>query len=110
MMLIKRQAVQWAVGCGVDIISMSWSIESSDKPEPSRGLASLEVAIKNAAQQTKPILMFCAASDQGNSTKFECYPAKWGECLRIGAATATGEKSAWVHGLDIDMLLPGENV
>lgn len=110
------QAVKWAIGCGVDIISMSWSIDSSEKLENSPGLKKLQDAIQLAStngsesQPDKRILMFCASSDQGLSTKYECYPSFWNQCIRVGSATPTGEKSAWVHGKDIDTLLPGEDV
>jgi hypothetical protein len=85
---------------------MSWTIEITK--DQAKHLNSLDKAIKKA--ELKGILMFCAASDQGKSTKLRCYPGYWGSCLRIGASTGTGERCAWVHGDDIEVQLPGENI
>lgn len=85
---------------------MSWSIELGGGPEHDKGIGNLKEAIERAKGSN--ILMFCAASDQGASSKIN-YPATWGNCIRIGAATTTGEKLAWV-GDDIDFLFPGENI
>ncbi|KAH8586376.1 hypothetical protein B0O99DRAFT_695557 [Bisporella sp. PMI_857] len=101
-------AVEWAISCEVDIISMSWTIETTNTVDHSEGLKELNSAVTRAFNNN--IIMFCATSDQGNSTAIECYPGNWGHCLRVGASTATGEKCAWVHGQSIDLLLPGENI
>ncbi|KAF1957933.1 hypothetical protein CC80DRAFT_356716, partial [Byssothecium circinans] len=50
----------------------------------------LKAAVQNAKKAN--ILMFCSASDQGNSSKDSCYPGSTNECIRIGGATSTGEK------------------
>ncbi|KAK3940099.1 hypothetical protein QBC46DRAFT_385990 [Diplogelasinospora grovesii] len=98
------EAISWAIDAKVDIISMSWTIETVN----SRDLQNLEAAVRRA--QKKNILMFCAASDQGNSTTMQCYPGHWNLCLRIGAATGTGERCAWVHPRNFEHLLPGEKI
>ncbi|KAF2874324.1 hypothetical protein BDV95DRAFT_592418 [Massariosphaeria phaeospora] len=66
------QAIQWAVDCDVDIISMSWTIEADSPGIKDEGLTDLQKAIERADR--KKILMFCSASDQGNSSKEACYP------------------------------------
>ena len=85
---------------------MSWTIEKGNKE--SKELSGLNAAVGKAKQEN--ILMLCAASDQGNSTALYCFPAACGTCIRVGASTGTGEKCAWVHQKDYDILLPGENV
>ncbi|PSN59993.1 subtilisin-like protein [Corynespora cassiicola Philippines] len=98
------EAVNWAVECGVDIISMSWTIEGENESIPE-----LEAAIMNA--ERKDIVMFCSASDQGhNSNAQSCYPGSWMKCIRIGAATSTGEKVTWVPDFQYDFLFPGKNI
>ncbi|KAK2591052.1 hypothetical protein QQS21_011266 [Conoideocrella luteorostrata] len=105
------ESINWAVDTEVDIISMSWTIELANvksREVQSRDLDNLEAAVKRANEAG--ILMFCAASDQGNSTMVECYPGNVGMCHRVGAATGTGERCAWVHPENYDLLLPGEKI
>ncbi|KAF7919273.1 hypothetical protein EAE99_008575 [Botrytis elliptica] len=99
------EAIQWAVDCGVDIISMSWSLEEQ-KPQ-SDAMKKLESAITEA--QLKDILMFCSASDQGNSATNESFPGATNKCIRIGAATDTGRRLPWVVE-DVDFLFPGKEI
>ncbi|KFA55595.1 hypothetical protein S40293_09579 [Stachybotrys chartarum IBT 40293] len=101
------EAIEWAVRCKVDIISMSWTIERSTKT--TEEINALTQALNKAKSEHK-ILMLCAASDQGNSTRLFCYPASSNHCLRVGASTGTGERCDWVHENECDILLPGENV
>jgi Subtilase family len=90
----------------VDIISMSWTIEATRTD--SKDLALFEEAINEAKK--KDILMFCATSDQGSISSENCYPGKWGNCIKIGAATAFGDKCTWVADGHYDYLLPGKNI
>ncbi|KAK1240300.1 hypothetical protein MKX08_007742 [Trichoderma sp. CBMAI-0020] len=83
------EAVEWAVACKVDIISMSWTIEEQT-PRQNLDLYDLEAAI--SAAESNQILMFCAASDQGGNATVNCYPGMWNKCIKIGAATAVGDK------------------
>jgi hypothetical protein len=90
----------------VDIISMSWTIET-----PVMGnveMESLKTAVREAA--SKDILMFCSTSDQGSSTKDNCYPGDFEGCIKIGGATDTGEALTWVNADKVHFLLPGKNV
>ncbi|KAI1825479.1 hypothetical protein F4861DRAFT_501270 [Xylaria intraflava] len=99
-------AIRWATKSGVDIISMSWTIET-----PVTGneeMESLKSAVREAAN--KDILMFCSTSDQGSSTKDNCYPGDFEGCIKIGGATDTGEALAWVNAEKVHFLLPGKNV
>lgn len=54
--------------------------------------------------------MMCPASDRGSSFEVDTYPGRWGSCIRVGAATATGERCAYVHENEIDCLFPGDTV
>ncbi|TGO47460.1 hypothetical protein BOTNAR_0524g00070 [Botryotinia narcissicola] len=99
------EAIQWAVDCDVDIISMSWSLEEQ-KPQ-SDAMKKLESAISNA--ELKHILMFCSASDQGNSATNDSFPGATNKCIRIGAATDTGKRLSWVVE-DVDFLFPGKEI
>ncbi|KAI0403545.1 peptidase S8/S53 domain-containing protein [Xylaria palmicola] len=99
------KAVEWAVSCDVNIISMSWTIQTNDADSPD--MKKFEKAINIAHQ--KGILMFCSASDQGGHTIDSSYPGKWGQCTRIGGATFEGDKLTWVDQA-VDFWLPGRDV
>ncbi|KAK4149297.1 hypothetical protein C8A00DRAFT_38114 [Chaetomidium leptoderma] len=101
-----KEALDWAVGCGVHIISMSWTIEARNEKSPD--MASLEKAIQTAKEHK--VLMFCAVDDKGiNSSQF-CYPGKSGLCTRIGAANENGKICDWVPDDGTDLIFPGLNV
>lgn len=98
------QAIDWAVNCGVDIISMSWTIQTA--ANDSDDMDSLKTALAHA--NTANILMFGSANDQGSNTNEEYFPSEK-ECIRIGGATFTGEKLTWVDD-KVDFWFPGRNV
>jgi len=105
----EKQAIEWVIECGVDIICMSWTIETSgeDTLEP------LKKAIK--AAKDKGIIMFCSASDQGGSSRLDCYPGAFSNqdghhCIRIGSCSSSDLPSIWVNEDQIDFLLPGEKI
>ncbi|KFY88353.1 hypothetical protein V498_06812 [Pseudogymnoascus sp. VKM F-4517 (FW-2822)] len=102
------EAVEWAVACKVDIISMSWTIEGRAEAQDSMDLESLQKAISHA--ESAQILMFCAASDQGSNATGNFYPGEWKKCIKIGAATALGDKCTWVPNDQIEYLLPGKDI
>jgi len=95
----------------VDIISMSWSIEPTERADGTsieylNRVVSLAVA--------KQIQVFCSANDQGESID-NSYPGKCharSALFKIGAATATGTEYPYVaQGLgNNDFLLPGRIV
>ncbi|PYI24833.1 subtilisin-like protein [Aspergillus violaceofuscus CBS 115571] len=95
-------AINWAVDRDVDIISMSWSINSN------RALTHLNDAIGRA--EKNQIIMLCSAIDQGSHVRDNTYPGKNKNCIKIGASTVTGERLGWVSKDACDFLLPGENV
>ncbi|KAH6876438.1 peptidase S8/S53 domain-containing protein [Thelonectria olida] len=100
------EAIQWATDCGVDIISMSWTIET---PVPGNAaMKSLEAAVK--AAEKKKILMLCSTSDQGSLTKDYCYPGDFDACVKVGSASNTGDAMSWVNIEKVDFLLPGTDV
>ncbi|KAI1824956.1 hypothetical protein F4861DRAFT_538412 [Xylaria intraflava] len=98
-------AVKWAADCRVDIISMSWTIDGTSTP--ANDISAFEAAIAEAKKQK--ILMFCSTSDHGSISSDNYWPAKSNECIRIGAATALGDRCTWVPD-QYDYLLPGKHV
>ena len=76
--------------------------------EDGPGTGALNVALGKA--QAAGILMFCSCIDRGASAADNTYPGKSNCCIKIGAATASGEKLPWVSGDKSEFLLPGENV
>jgi len=93
---------------GVDIISMSWTIDSNDSNKVE--IAELEKAIDAAAQEN--ILMFCAATDQG-AYRDQSYPAAAGtkRLFKIGAAQASGAAPTWLGDpAHVDFIFPGHQV
>ncbi|KAL6831797.1 hypothetical protein V8C40DRAFT_159755 [Trichoderma camerunense] len=104
-MASAAEAVRWAVACKVDIISMSWTIDGTTAD--ASDIALLDSAINDAKNNN--ILMFCSTSDHGSTSSDNYYPAKTAECIRIGAATALGDKCTWVPE-QYDYLLPGKNL
>ncbi|QYS95166.1 Subtilisin, putative [Trichoderma simmonsii] len=101
------KALKWAVDCGVDIISMSWTIEGSSTE--SEDIKALKSTIRNAYD--KNILLFCSTSDSGGSHDDQSFPGQWStECIRIGGASWQGDKLAWVNENAVDFLLPGKQI
>ncbi|RSL79987.1 hypothetical protein CEP51_006902 [Fusarium floridanum] len=98
------KAVKWATDCGVDIISMSWTIQTAAPNSPE--IEELRAAISSASQQN--IIMFCSASDQGSHNTEASFPGNWNLCLRVGGATFTGEKLMWVED-SVDFWFPGHS-
>ncbi|CAI7570067.1 unnamed protein product [Penicillium glandicola] len=94
------EAIEWAVQQEVDIISMSWSIESKVEPDD------FKRAIKMAADAK--ITMFCASIDAGPTVKDRSYPGKFPGPIKIGASTAVGSKLSWVSSDKEMFLVPGE--
>ncbi|PNP54420.1 hypothetical protein FNYG_15630 [Fusarium nygamai] len=99
------KAVRWAINCGVNIISMSWTIRTNIQNDPD--MKAFEGAIGDASGED--ILMFCSASDQGEHTPGEVFPGAWGQCIRIGGATFAGDRLTWVDNA-VEFWFPGRNV
>ncbi|GKZ19601.1 hypothetical protein AbraIFM66951_002875 [Aspergillus brasiliensis] len=99
------RAIDAAVDQGVDIISMSWTVDVPQ--EPAR--TAFDKALSSAA--AKKILMFCSSSDNGRFTEAH-YPSAWSQSklIRIGACMANGSPYDWVNPEKIDFLLPGVEV
>ncbi|KAK7709645.1 hypothetical protein SLS63_013160 [Diaporthe eres] len=98
------EAIKWAAACGVDIISMSWTIESRESNKEDTEM--LKGAVQAAERQG--ILLFGSASDQGGGREERTYPAKG--CIKIGGASAHGDKLTWVNEDTVDFLLPGRRI
>lgn len=85
---------------------MSWTIQTSNASGPD--IMKLHNAIRLA--DSKNIIVFCSASEQWDSLVDDYYPGESNSCIKIGAATETGEICAGIDWQGIDFLLPGENV
>ena len=92
------QAIDWAVQCKVNIISI-------DFPFDERSIMEEEIAMKNASRYG--IVMLCSAAGETNH-RFPGYVRR--VCITIGAATHRGEQSALTDDERFDCLLPGENI
>ncbi|PQE17717.1 hypothetical protein CJF31_00005438 [Rutstroemia sp. NJR-2017a BVV2] len=95
------KAIIDAIDRGVDIISMSWSIEGDIDPTKNPGLHRLANVMTEVHGQNHP-LMYCAAADDGTSNRggkkeypYSCHGAK---IFRIGAATDNGQ--TWLKVTD----------
>ncbi|KAB2570259.1 hypothetical protein DBV05_g11058 [Lasiodiplodia theobromae] len=100
------RAVRAAIALGVDIISMSWTLEAT--PQNKDHITHLTTALTDAAKAN--ILLFCAAPDQGADTTRTYPAAASAPCIRIGAAEASGEAYEWLGAAPVDFLFPGANV
>jgi len=94
----------------VDIISMSWTVDRTDKNE--QDLENMKDAIDQAHKHN--ILMFCAAKDCGYSQSSNFgYPKNFDKpVFCIGATTEHGNLSESIGSQKnaIDFGLPGENL
>lgn len=92
---------------GVDIISMSWTIEKD--ASNTEDISELESAIETAASAN--ILIFCSASDQANNSDNKSFPASCNtkKLFKIGAAEDTGERWKFTES-DSDFFFPGHNI
>ncbi|KAF4546015.1 uncharacterized protein LTHEOB_4667 [Lasiodiplodia theobromae] len=100
-----EKAVRAAIDRGVDIISMSWTIEKTVDNEPD--IKKLETALDEAAK--KNILLFCSANDQGTDAD-ESHPSANPGRFKIGAATAWGTAWRWTRASHVDFIFPGDKV
>lgn len=116
--LFASQAIRAAIDKGVNIISMSWSVEanledSNMERSNTQGLNEGH-GIGEAVQAAHEagILMFCSSSDGGNFER-PTYPAyhNTDRVFRIGAADAAGQAYKWAGTAgDLDYILPGVDV
>lgn len=85
---------------------MSWTIDS-DGNDP--GIGRLKTALADA--EKKPILLFCAAQDQGIKLDTS-FPGESSACFKIGAASSwgTAHKSVGTSTNHIDYIFPGQNI
>ncbi|KAI1080675.1 peptidase S8/S53 domain-containing protein [Whalleya microplaca] len=95
-------AIRWATLQDVDIISMSWSIDTTATYKD------LDTALENAAKQG--IVMLCSSIDNGPNAVDNTYPSKTGRCIKIGASTGKGTILSWVTKDRNIFLAPGEGI
>ncbi|KAK2686551.1 hypothetical protein QWA68_014346 [Fusarium oxysporum] len=100
------KAINYAANRGSQIICMSWTIKPPEEPLRSQ----FDTAIFNAIGK-HGVLIFCAASDQGQSADVSYPHASSHHCFRIGAAKATGNIVDTVgDSQTVDFIFPGHEV
>lgn len=94
------KAIRWAADQKVDFITMSLG---------SPGTSSLlEKSIKYAAE--KGVIIFCAAGNSGPNVDV-MYPAKYDECIAIGAIDSKLQRTSFsCSGESLDFLAPGQDI
>lgn len=95
-LLITVQAIGWAITNKVDVISMGWTIEITERNAHDR--RHLEEIIRKASDDG--ILMFAAADDSGVPVAL---PSNIHGVFSVGAGTTTG------HMAGCDFVLPGSD-
>ncbi|KAJ5544315.1 hypothetical protein N7513_007126 [Penicillium frequentans] len=97
------EAIDDAVSMNVDVISMSWTVNSNSQH-------AFKAAIERAAKAK--ILMFCAASDKGKGRDINCpHNCSPNDTFRVGAVKASGQIWEWVPEPEkLDIGLPGHDV
>ncbi|KAF6520589.1 hypothetical protein HZS61_014847 [Fusarium oxysporum f. sp. conglutinans] len=100
------KAIRAAIVQGVQIISMSWTI---DPPKDDRERQDLENAVVEAANAN--ILMFCSARDKG-AHNAPTYPSNaTGKIFTIGAANSSGASVDYVgNASELSYTFPGDKV
>ncbi|KAI1438055.1 hypothetical protein GGR50DRAFT_691531 [Xylaria sp. CBS 124048] len=104
------EAIQWAINCKVDIISMSWNLQEIKGPSSNNAdIQELNQALQNAANAG--ILLFGAACDNKESPS----SAKWLPCEHpmvwsIGATDRDYDVKKYVRRDKFHYLFPGEYV
>lgn len=94
------KAIRWAADQGVDFITMSLGSPGTS--------SSLEKSIKYAAE--KGVIIFCAAGNSGPEVDV-MYPAKYDECIAIGAIDSSLQRTSFsCSGESLDFLAPGQDI
>ncbi|KAF5686700.1 hypothetical protein FDENT_5704 [Fusarium denticulatum] len=100
------QAINYAAKRGSQIICISWTIKPPEEPLRNQ----FDTAIFNAIGK-HGCLIFCAASDQGQSVDVSYPHASSHHCFRVGAAKATGNIVDTVgDSQPVDIIFPGHEV
>ncbi|KAL2842897.1 hypothetical protein BJY01DRAFT_235833 [Aspergillus pseudoustus] len=108
--LSAAKAIRCAIQWNVHIISMSWTIRYPG-PQHQSGPDFKELAAAVQEAQSKGILLFCSASDQGQDDA-PTYPAfKAGAIFKIGGADIDGNLHTQVGGESkVDFIFPGDTM
>lgn len=100
------QAIDWAVNCEVDIISMSWTFQ---RTEDNKSILDKDLEKAIARASSKDILMFCSTGDKGRHANDDTYPACLPSVFKIGAAKASGNEAEWTESSS-HFTFPGEDL
>lgn len=68
--------------------------------------------LRNATDSMEPSqmpLLFASTGDKGGHST-GCYPASFGDCFAISAATSDGKEAAYAESIYTDFSLPGEKI
>lgn len=100
---IMIDAINWAVECQVDIISISYGGESPDDD--------LKAAI-SAAVNDHNILVFASIGDVApNSQNLPCYPALFDDCIAVGASNNKNQISPiTIINSKTEIYAPGDDI
>lgn len=94
------QAIRWAADQHVDFITMSLGSPGTARV--------LENAVKYAYD--KGCIIFCAAGNSGPNVDI-MYPAKYDQCISIGAINSKMERTVFsCSGDSLDFLAPGQDI
>ncbi|KAF4624934.1 hypothetical protein G7Y89_g13234 [Cudoniella acicularis] len=96
-----RRAINWAIDMGVDIITMSLSLDYDDTET-----AALNTALRRA--QDKKIVVFCAHRD-GDVAQQPNFFAARSDTISIAAATSAGRPAEFANQKD-GFYLPGDKI
>ncbi len=100
------QGIRWAADAGAKVINVSLSSGPS-----AEGLDAEKAAVTYA--QRKGALIVAAAGDSGTgeTVTMQRYPAAFPGVLGVAAANSTGNVDDYsIHGPDVDVIAPGQNV
>ncbi|KAL4793505.1 peptidase S8/S53 domain-containing protein [Aspergillus venezuelensis] len=108
--LSAAKAIKYAIQWNVHVISMSWTIRYPG-PQRQSGPEFKERAAAVQEAQSKYILLFCSARDQGQDNA-PTYPAfKAGAIFKIGGADIDGNLHTQVGVEDkVDFIFPGDTM
>lgn len=94
------KSIRWAADQKVDFITMSLGSSATSY--------TLESAVKYAAE--KGVVVFCAAGNSGPDVDI-MYPAKYDECIAIGAIDSKLQRTSFsCSGDSLDFLAPGQDI
>jgi type VII secretion-associated serine protease mycosin len=98
--LLVAEAIEWSVGQGAKVISMSFTVAASDD---------LATAVKDAA--AADVVLVAASGNDGQEGPTGQYPAAYSEVLSVGAVDRNGEVANFsTQGTKVGITAPGVDI